>query len=44
MAHVAAHGYPVPEVYDVTATDMVLERLTGTALLAVFARQPWRAG
>ncbi|MFG2293321.1 phosphotransferase [Streptomyces sp. NPDC048603] len=42
MAHLAACGYPVPEVYEVTGTDMVLERLTGPTMLEELARRPWR--
>ncbi|MFI1096952.1 phosphotransferase [Streptomyces sp. NPDC020917] len=44
MAHVAAGGYPVPEVYEVTATDMVMERLTGPTMLDVLSRRPWQVG
>ncbi|MFF8602814.1 phosphotransferase [Streptomyces sp. NPDC015232] len=44
MAHLAARGYPVPRVYEVTGTDMVLERLTGPTMTEALARQPWRVG
>jgi aminoglycoside phosphotransferase (APT) family kinase protein len=33
MAHVRAHGYPVPVVYEAGGTDMILERLTGPTML-----------
>ncbi|KRV49888.1 hypothetical protein AQ490_19455 [Wenjunlia vitaminophila] len=44
MSHLAACGYPVPKVYEVTRTDMVLERLTGPTMLEVLSRRPWRVG
>ncbi|MGW2770044.1 phosphotransferase [Streptomyces sp. NPDC001275] len=44
MTHVAACGYPVPKVYEITDTDMILERLTGPTMLDVLARRPWRVG
>jgi aminoglycoside phosphotransferase (APT) family kinase protein len=42
MTHLAACGYPVPQVYEITDTDMVLERLTGPTMLDVLAQRPWR--
>jgi aminoglycoside phosphotransferase (APT) family kinase protein len=42
MAHARAHGYPVPKVYEWTATDMVMDRLDGPSMLADLARRPWR--
>ncbi|MFD5064147.1 phosphotransferase [Streptomyces sp. NPDC058394] len=42
MTHLAACGYPVPKVYEVTDTDMVLERLTGPTMLEALAQRPWR--
>ncbi len=33
MAHAAAHGYPVPIVYEGAGTDMTLQRLDGPTLL-----------
>ncbi|PZG87813.1 hypothetical protein C1I97_32355 [Streptomyces sp. NTH33] len=44
MTHLAACGYPVPKVYEITDTDMVLERLTGPTMLDALARRPWRVG
>jgi aminoglycoside phosphotransferase (APT) family kinase protein len=33
MRHVAAHGYPVPEVYSADGLDLVMERVHGPTLL-----------
>ncbi|HZA81671.1 MAG TPA: serine/threonine protein kinase, partial [Actinomycetes bacterium] len=38
MAHARAHGYPVPQVYEWTGTDMVMDRLDGPSMLADLAR------
>lgn len=38
MTHLASCGYPVPKVYEVTDTGMVLERLTGPTMLDVLYR------
>jgi aminoglycoside phosphotransferase (APT) family kinase protein len=43
MRHLAAHGYPVPVVYDVDGTDLVMERLDGPDMLADLGKRPWRA-
>ncbi len=40
MTHLAECGYPVPWVYDVTGTDMVLERLNGPTMPEELARRP----
>ena len=42
MRHLAAAGYPVPEVYDANRRDLVMERLTGRDMLADLGRKPWR--
>ncbi|MFF7205543.1 phosphotransferase [Streptomyces sp. NPDC008141] len=42
MTHLAANGYPVPKMYEVTDTDMVLERLTGPTMLEALAQRPWQ--
>lgn len=42
MAHAAAHGYPVPRVHDLTATDLILDRLDGPTLMQAWQRRPWR--
>jgi aminoglycoside phosphotransferase (APT) family kinase protein len=43
MAAVRAAGYPAPEVFEVEATDMVLQRIVGVDMLKVLERRPWRA-
>ena len=42
MVHVAAHGYPVPEVFDASGPDIVMERLDGPTMVDAFAKQPWK--
>jgi Ser/Thr protein kinase RdoA (MazF antagonist) len=42
MRYVAERGYPVPEVHDATASDLVLERLHGPTMLDDVAGRPWR--
>jgi Ser/Thr protein kinase RdoA (MazF antagonist) len=44
MRHVAAHGFPVPEVHDASGTDLVMERLDGVSMLTDLERRPWRLG
>jgi aminoglycoside phosphotransferase (APT) family kinase protein len=44
LAHVSAHGYPVPETFAATATDLEMERLDGPTMLDDLARRPWRVG
>jgi len=41
MRHLAAAGYPVPEVYDADRRDLIMERLTGRDMLADLGRKPW---
>jgi Ser/Thr protein kinase RdoA (MazF antagonist) len=41
MEHVRAHGYPVPVVYDVTSTDMVLQRVDAPTMADAMAARPW---
>jgi tRNA A-37 threonylcarbamoyl transferase component Bud32 len=41
MRYLAAHGYPVPEVYDADGRDLVMERLDGPDMLADLGRKPW---
>jgi aminoglycoside phosphotransferase (APT) family kinase protein len=43
MVHVAKAGFPVPAVYDVSGSDLVMERLDGPDMLTDLARHPWRA-
>ena len=44
MRHLRAHGVPVPEVYDVSGDDMLMERLDGPTMLDTLKSKPWRAG
>lgn len=37
-------GVPVPEVFDVSGTDIVMERVTGPTMLDVMGRRPWTVG
>ncbi len=41
MAHARAHGVPVPEVFEVSGSDIVMERATGPTMLDVMGRRPW---
>jgi aminoglycoside phosphotransferase (APT) family kinase protein len=41
MTHARAHGAPVPEVFDVSGCDIVMERATGPTMLDAIARRPW---
>ena len=42
MEYLAAQGYPVPKVHDVTDIDLVMERLHGPTLMQAWERRPWR--
>jgi aminoglycoside phosphotransferase (APT) family kinase protein len=42
MQYARAYGYPVPEVFEVTGRDMVMERLSGTTMLTAMGAQPWK--
>jgi aminoglycoside phosphotransferase (APT) family kinase protein len=41
MAHARAHGVPVPEVFEVSGVDIVMERLSGPTMLDVLTSHPW---
>jgi aminoglycoside phosphotransferase (APT) family kinase protein len=41
MAHARAHGVPVPEVFEVTGSDIVMERAMGPTMLNVLGSRPW---
>ena len=41
MAHARTHGVPVPEVFEVVGSDIVMERVTGPTMLDVLGRRPW---
>lgn len=42
MKHARAHGFPVPEVLEVLAHGLVLERIEGPTMLTDLRRLPWR--
>jgi aminoglycoside phosphotransferase (APT) family kinase protein len=42
MSWAAAHGVPVPEVFDADGPDIVMEKVDGPTMLADVARRPWR--
>ena len=44
MRWVRSHGYPAPEVFDVSGSDMVMERIDGPTLLEVLSSRPWKIG
>lgn len=41
MEHARAHGVPVPEVFEVSGSDIVMERAMGPTMLDVLGRRPW---
>src|SRR5580692_7298555 len=41
MKHARAFGVPVPEVFDVSGADIVMERAVGPTMLEVLSRRPW---
>ena len=41
MAGARAAGVPVPEVFDVSGCDIVMERAVGLTMLDAIARRPW---
>jgi aminoglycoside phosphotransferase (APT) family kinase protein len=41
MAHARAHGVPVPEVFDVSGADIVMEYARGPTMLQVLSQRPW---
>lgn len=42
MQYVRDHGYPAPEVLEVSGGDILMERVDGPTMLAEFSRRPWR--
>jgi aminoglycoside phosphotransferase (APT) family kinase protein len=44
MTQARAAGVPVPEVFDVTGADIVMERVAGPTMLQAIAQRPWTAG
>ena len=43
MRAVRAAGYPVPEVFEVDGSDLVMERVAGVDMVKDIERRPWRA-
>lgn len=41
MTHARAHGVPVPEVFDVHESDIVMERAAGRTMLDMLGSRPW---
>jgi aminoglycoside phosphotransferase (APT) family kinase protein len=41
MIRARAHGAPVPEVFEVTGSDIVMERASGPTMLDMLSRRPW---
>jgi aminoglycoside phosphotransferase (APT) family kinase protein len=41
MRHARAFGAPVPEVFEVSGSDIVMERAAGPTMLEVLGRRPW---
>jgi aminoglycoside phosphotransferase (APT) family kinase protein len=42
MEHARAHGFPVPEVFEVRDDALVLELVDGPTMAADLRRRPWR--
>jgi Ser/Thr protein kinase RdoA (MazF antagonist) len=43
MRQLAAASYPVPDVYDASGPDIIMERLDGRDMIADLGARPWRA-
>jgi len=41
MAHARTSGVPVPEVFEVSGADIVMERAAGPTMLQLLGRRPW---
>jgi aminoglycoside phosphotransferase (APT) family kinase protein len=41
MRHAWSHGVPVPEVFDASGPDIVMERAVGPTMLHDLTRRPW---
>jgi hypothetical protein len=41
MIHARAHGVPVPRVFDVSGTDIVMEMASGPTMIGMLTRRPW---
>jgi tRNA A-37 threonylcarbamoyl transferase component Bud32 len=44
MIHVRASGVPVPEIFDVSGSDLVMERAVGPSMLQALGPRPWTIG
>jgi len=44
ITHLHELGYPVPEVYSASDSDMIMARIDGPTMLDDMAAHPWRAG
>lgn len=42
MRHVAAHGFPVPEVFEYDDDDLVMERIDGRTMMDRLGTAPWQ--
>jgi aminoglycoside phosphotransferase (APT) family kinase protein len=42
MRYAAAHGFPVPEVFDASGTELVMDHVEGPTMTADLVRRPWR--
>lgn len=42
MRYLHARNYPVPQVYESSGPDLVMERVDGPTMLDAFAHQPWK--
>lgn len=42
MRWLRGQGYPVPEVFDASGADMVMERVEGQTMLEAIPRRPWQ--
>lgn len=42
MEYVAAYGFPVPRVIEVSGPELIMQRVLGSPMLDDFARRPWR--
>ena len=42
MRYLEDAGFPVPRVYSATGSELVMERIAGTDMLADLGRRPWR--
>lgn len=41
MQHVREHGYPAPRVFEVSGSEIVMERIDGPTMLTEFGSKPW---